>query len=93
MTEAVHTVSVAIHDRVTFDSGDGIQVGYVNGLRRDISNGEMHAWIELDHQWPGIFCAVPVSTILTADHVGPPSAMWFGSDCAKEHIELSPMER
>ncbi|MFJ2988363.1 hypothetical protein ACIPF8_10880 [Collimonas sp. NPDC087041] len=64
-------------DRVTFDSDEGIQAGYVNDLRRDVGNGQLHALVELDHQWPGMFRAVPVSAILTSDPVGPPSLLHF----------------
>ncbi|HWX02484.1 hypothetical protein [Collimonas sp.] len=54
-----------VGSRVTFDSDNGIQAGYVVDLRRDIGNGEVHAWIEIDHQWPGMFQAVPASALLT----------------------------
>jgi hypothetical protein len=71
----MNELQVKIRDRVTFDTDEGIQAGYVNGLRRDVGNGELHAWVEVDHLLPGCFRAVPVSDILTSDHVGPPSAL------------------
>ena len=54
---------VALGDRVTFDTDEGYQAGTVNDLRRDVGNGELHAWVELDHQWPGMFRAVPLGAI------------------------------
>jgi hypothetical protein len=77
MNKADQPICVKVRDRVTFDTDEGIQTGYVNGLRRDVGNGELHAWVELDHQWPGCFRAVPVSDILTADQIGPPSAFYL----------------
>ncbi|NHQ90258.1 hypothetical protein [Janthinobacterium lividum] len=50
-------------DRVTFDTDEGYQAGTVNDLRRDVGNGELHAWVELDHQWAGMFRAVPLGAI------------------------------
>lgn len=55
---------IALGDRVTFDTDEGYQAGTVNALRRDVGNGELHAWVELDHQWPGMFCAVPLSALV-----------------------------
>lgn len=52
-------------------------IGYVNDLRRDLGNGELHAWVEVDHLWPGGFRAVPISNILTSDPIGPPSALYL----------------
>lgn len=57
---------VSIGDRVTFDTDDGYQTGTVNDLRRDVGNGELHAWVELDHQWPGLFRAVPLAALQSA---------------------------
>jgi len=54
---------IALGDRVTFDTDEGYQAGTVNDLRRDVGNGELHAWVELDHQWPGMFRAVPLGAI------------------------------
>ena len=54
---------IAVGDHVTFDTDEGNQAGIVNDLRRDLSNGELHAWVELDHQWSGMFRAVPLATI------------------------------
>lgn len=54
---------IALGDRVTFDTDEGYQAGTVNDLRRDVGNGELHAWVELDHQWPGMFRAVPLVAI------------------------------
>ena len=54
---------VSIGDRVTFDADEGYQAGTVNDLRRDVGNGELHAWVELDHQWPGMFRAVPLAAV------------------------------
>ena len=54
---------IALGDRVTFDIDEGYRAGTVNDLRRDVGNGELHAWVELDHQWPGMFRAVPLGAI------------------------------
>ena len=72
--------TVSVGHRVTFDSDDGIQAGYVNDMRRDVGNGELHAWVELEHCWPGGFRAVPVSDILTSDPAGPPSAIYINTN-------------
>ncbi|PFH10841.1 hypothetical protein BCF11_3275 [Collimonas sp. PA-H2] len=77
MNKANQDISVKLRDRVTFDTDEGIQAGYVNDLRRDLGNGELHAWVEVDHQLPGCFRAVPVSAILTSDPVGAPSIIDF----------------
>lgn len=53
-------------DRVTFDTDEGYQAGTVSDLRRDVGNGELHAWVELDHQWPGCFRAVPLVAVISA---------------------------
>ena len=53
-------------DRVTFDTDEGYQAGTVSDLRRDVGNGELHAWVELDHQWPGCFRAVPLASVISA---------------------------
>ncbi|MEO6920141.1 MAG: hypothetical protein ABI171_14160 [Collimonas sp.] len=82
MNKATQSITVKVRDRVTFDSDEGIQAGYVNGLRRDLGNGELHAWVELEHHLPGCFRAVPVSDILTSDQVGPPSTCYIGFDWA-----------
>ena len=57
---------VARGDRVTFDTDEGYQAGTVSDLRRDVGNGELHAWVELDHQWPGCFRAVPLADVISA---------------------------
>jgi len=75
MNKPIQPITVKLRDRVTFDTDEGIQAGYVNGLRRDLGNGELHAWVEVDHLLPGGFRAVPVSDILTSNHIGPPSAL------------------
>ena len=54
---------ITLGDRVTFDTDEGFQAGTVNDLRRDVGNGELHAWVELDHQWAGMFRAVPLGAI------------------------------
>ena len=54
---------VSIGDRVTFDTDEGYQAGTVNDLRRDVGNGELNAWVELDHQLAGMFRAVPLGAI------------------------------
>lgn len=54
---------VAVGDHVTFDTDEGCQAGVINDLRRDVGNGEMHAWVELDHQWQGMFRAIPITAI------------------------------
>ncbi|TSD71176.1 hypothetical protein FFI39_009315 [Janthinobacterium sp. KBS0711] len=51
---------------MTFDTDEGYQAGTVNDLRRDVGNGELHAWVELDHQWAGMFRAVPLGAIEAA---------------------------
>lgn len=56
---------IALGDRVTFDTDEGYQAGTVNDLRRDVGNGELHAWVELDHQWPGMFRAVPLAALIS----------------------------
>lgn len=56
---------IALGDRVTFDTDEGYQAGTVNDLRRDVGNGELHAWVELDHQWPGMFRAVPLTALVS----------------------------
>lgn len=65
---------VARGDRVTFDTDEGYQAGIVSDLRRDVGNGELHAWVELDHQWPGVCCAVPIRAIQTAAAPDPSKA-------------------
>ncbi|HWX02029.1 hypothetical protein [Collimonas sp.] len=82
MNKPIQPVSVKLRDRVTFDTDEGIQAGYVNDLRRDLGNGELHAWVELEHSLPGCFRAVPVSVIMTSDKVGPPSTCYIGMDWA-----------
>lgn len=57
---------IAVGDRVTFDTDEGCQAGIVSDLRRDVGNGELHAWVELDHQWPGVFRAVPLAAVVSA---------------------------
>ena len=57
---------IALGDRVTFDTDEGYQAGIVNDLRRDVGNGELHAWVELDHQWAGMFRAVPLTAIVSS---------------------------
>lgn len=69
-------ITIKVRNRVTFNTDEGIQAGYVSDLRRDLSNGELHAWIELENHLPGCFRAVPVSAILTSDQVGPPSTIY-----------------
>ncbi|MEM4987658.1 tyrosine-type recombinase/integrase [Collimonas sp. H4R21] len=81
MNKANQDVTVKVRDRITFDSDEGIQAGYVSDLRRDLGNGELHAWVEVDHQLPGCVRAVPVSDILTSDQVGPPSTFYLGPVC------------
>lgn len=88
MNKATQPITIKVRDRVTFDTDEGIQAGYVNGLRRDLGNGELHAWVEVDHQLPGCFRAVPVSDILTSDQVGPPSTFYIGIDCATRAADV-----
>ncbi|MED5594502.1 hypothetical protein [Janthinobacterium sp. P210006] len=63
--------SVSIGDRVTFDTDEGYQAGTVNDLRRDVGNGELHAWVEVDHQWSGVFRAVPITALQSARAAAP----------------------
>ncbi|MBR7631804.1 hypothetical protein [Janthinobacterium lividum] len=58
---------IALGDRVTFDTDEGYQAGTVNDLRRDVGNGELHAWVELDHQWAGVFRAVPLCALVSVE--------------------------
>lgn len=92
MNKVAQSIIVKVRDRVTFDTDEGIQVGYVNGLRRDVGNGELHAWVEVDHLLPGCFRAVPVSDILTSDKVGPPSTFYVGIDWAIWAADTSVVE-
>lgn len=62
---------IALGDRVTFDTDEGYQAGTVNDLRRDVGNGELHAWVELDHQWPGMFRAVPLAALQSVGAAAP----------------------
>ena len=55
--------TVAVGDRVSFDSDEGYQAGTVNDLRRDVGNGELHAWVELDRQCAETFRAVPLAAV------------------------------
>ncbi|MDO8048456.1 hypothetical protein O3301_08255 [Janthinobacterium sp. SUN211] len=56
---------------MTFDTDEGYQAGTVNDLRRDVGNGELHAWVELDHQWVGMFRAVPLAALQSASAAAP----------------------
>ncbi|MEO6921969.1 MAG: hypothetical protein ABI171_23530 [Collimonas sp.] len=87
MNKPIQPITVKLRDRVTFDTDEGIQAGYVNDLRRDLGNGELHAWVEVDHLMPGCFRAVPVSAILTSDPVGSPS--FIGTDWAATLSDFS----
>lgn len=61
----------AIGDRVTFNTpDDGMLAGFVSAFRSHLGNGEVFAWIELDHPWPGMFRGVPLRDIETADDFG-----------------------
>src|SRR5450830_1710043 len=61
----------AVGDRVTFKtSDDGELAGYVAAFRPHLGNGELFAWVELDHQWPGMFRGVPLRDIESADGFG-----------------------
>lgn len=91
MNKANQDITVKVRDRVTFDTDEGIQAGYVNDLRRDLGNGELHAWVELEHSLPGCFRAVSISDIITSDQVGPPSAIYLDWACYStglgEHLD------
>lgn len=65
-TLTISSPQVARGDRVTFDSDEGQLAGTVSDLRRDVGNGELHAWVQLDHQWAGMFRAVPLAAIAPA---------------------------
>lgn len=82
MSTEKNEINVVVGNRVTFDSDDGVLAGFVNDLRRDLSNGERYAWIEIDHQWRGMFRAVPLCAILSSERIGPPSVMHVGVDWA-----------
>jgi hypothetical protein len=61
----------AVGDRITFKTSDeGELAGYVAAFRPHLGNGELFAWVELDHQWPGMFRGVPLADIETADGFG-----------------------
>src|SRR5450830_771866 len=61
----------AVGDRITFKTSDeGGLAGYVAAFRPHLGNGEIFAWVELDHQWPGMFRGVPLGDIETADGFG-----------------------
>jgi len=87
--KAIQDITVKVRDRVTFDTDEGVQAGYVNDLRRDLGNGELHAWVEVDHQLPGCFRAVPISEILTSDQIGPPSTVYICIDPAARLSDFS----
>lgn len=57
----------AFGDRVSFDGDEGEQFGYVVDFRRDLGNGELFFWVELEHQWSGFFRAVAASALLSND--------------------------
>ena len=79
MDKAIQPVTANVGDRVTFETDEGTQAGYINSFRRSVGNGELHMMVEQDHQWPGMFRAVPVSAILSAERLGPPSTIYFDS--------------
>jgi hypothetical protein len=61
----------AIGDRITFKTSDeGELAGYIAAFRPHLGNGEIFAWVEMDHQWPGMFRGVPLGDIETADGFG-----------------------
>jgi hypothetical protein len=61
----------AVGDRITFNTSDeGELVGYIAAFRPHLGNGELFAWVELDHQWPGMFRGVPLGDIQSADGFG-----------------------
>jgi hypothetical protein len=61
----------AVGDRITFKtSDDGELAGFVSAFRPHLGNGELFAWVELDHQWPGMFRGVPLADIESADGFG-----------------------
>lgn len=49
--------------RVTFDSGRGTQRGSVLDLLPCLSNGRLHAVVEIEHALPGIVETVPVDEL------------------------------
>jgi|SRR5450830_678313 len=60
-----------IGDRVTFNTpDDGVLAGFVSAFRSHLGNGEVFAWVELDHQWQGMFRGVPLRDIASADGFG-----------------------
>ncbi len=67
MNKANRDITVKVRDRVTFDTDEGTQAGYASDLWRDLGNGELHTWIELEHQRPGIFQAVPLLALRRSD--------------------------
>ncbi len=59
-----------IGDRVVFDNEHERRAGYIVDLRRDLGNGELHAWVEIDNDLPGIFVALPISAVRNSDASG-----------------------
>ena len=60
-----------IGDRVTFNTpDDGVLAGFISAFRSHLGNGEVFAWVELDHQWQGMFRGVPLRDIVSADGFG-----------------------
>lgn len=62
-----------VMDRIAFMSHDGPRTGYVAALRR-YGEGDEHggqfAWVELEHDPAGRFCAVPLLAVTSADGKG-----------------------
>lgn len=48
---------------VTFDSEHGPQRGTVSGIKRDVTNAQQWAVVEIDHDLPGILMNVPLDKL------------------------------
>jgi hypothetical protein len=49
-----------LDDIAAFELEGEQQTGRIEAFRRNVANGAMCAWIELDGDLPGLFAAVPV---------------------------------
>lgn len=65
-SDTIHTTHYPDGNVVQYDHAAHALTATVSDLRRDVGNGELHAWVELDHQWPGCFRAVPLAAVISA---------------------------
>lgn len=52
-----------LDDMAAFELDGEQRTGRIEAFRRDVTNGAMCAWIELDGDLPGMFAAAPVSRL------------------------------